>query len=194
MDSRAWLIGLGLLAVGLAAALAIDLGRAAAPRAPTRIVPEWSAGDARAIQIERPGQPPVRLERVASPEDAHQSRSRKEVHGGEDWVLRLPGGAVAPVDPAALRDLAGTIEILAATRRDGGSVDRPALVVTVERAGGSAIQLRLAAAAGATDRVWLARADQDGRALVRRLRRPCPRRGRRRAARAATAPRPPGRR
>ena len=170
MDSRAWLVGLGLLASALAALLVADLaGGARRETDGGRIVPEWSAGDVRAIRLERSGLPPVLLERSRSGPGQKSSPGAPTAPAAADpgWRLRLPSGTAVPVDPAALRDLTGTIEMLAATRRDPAPITAPRLTIVLERDGGPPIRLLLAAAGpGPTDRVWLARAGQGGRFLI----------------------------
>jgi len=170
VDSRAWLVGLGLLASALAALLVADLaGGARRETDGGRIVPEWSAGDVRAIRLERSGLPPVLLERSRSGPGQKSSPGAPTAPAAADpgWRLRLPSGTAVPVDPAALRDLTGTIEMLAATRRDPAPITAPRLTIVLERDGGPPIRLLLAAAGpGRTDRVWLARAGQGGRFLI----------------------------
>ena len=151
MDSRAWVVASGLIAAALAALVIIDLA-APEPEPPAhRIVPEWSAAAVRAIRIERAGESLV-LQRTAPGTP------------GEGWTLRLPDRAV-PADPAAVRDLLGTVDMLAAIRRDPGPVE-PALTLVIERDGGPPIRLLVADPSGATDRVWLARDGTSGRFLI----------------------------
>jgi hypothetical protein len=161
VDSRGWVVGLAIAAAALAALLVADLAIEPEPPATTRIVPDWDARAVRSIRFERPGAPAVVIEREAPVPPGSPAE--------EGWSLHLPasGAASFPVDPAALRELFGTIEMLAAIRRDPGGVPSPRITLVIEPRRGPIIRLELAGdVAGPTDRVWLARAGQGGRFLV----------------------------
>ncbi len=87
---------------------------------------------------------------------------------GEGWTVRVgETGKRVPADPGAVREVLGTLELLAAIRRDEGEIGAPALTIVVEVAGGKEIRVLLAReGAGPTDRVWAARADRGGRFLI----------------------------
>ena len=149
MDSRRWLVGLGALALALAAALAVDLLRGTGPQPGGRVVPELAPREVRALRIERTGEPAIELERAGDEEGA--------------WRLRAP--LEAPADPAAVQEVIGAIELLAARRREPGRVGAAALRVRVE-AGGEPVELAFAPPSGATDRIWVSSSAGEGRALV----------------------------
>ncbi len=147
MDSRRWLIALGAVTAVLAAALVIDLARGG-PAAPGgRVFRDWDPARVRSVRIERRGGPAVAFMR-----------------DGTGWRLSEP--VAAPADPSAVADLFGTLEIMAARRHAGGRVRDPVLSVRVERSGAPAVTLDLARDTGQTDRVWLSRRGEDGRALI----------------------------
>lgn len=146
MDSRGWLAALGALAAVLLAAL--WLSRPGEPaRGGGRVVPDLDVRAVEAILIQAHESEGVTLERV-----------------GERWEVK-DRFATVPADPAVVRDLLGTLEMLAIQRRDDGSVD-PSLGVTIMRGGAPAVKLFFEASGGATDRVWASRKGQPGRFLV----------------------------
>ncbi|HEU5055005.1 MAG TPA: DUF4340 domain-containing protein [Kofleriaceae bacterium] len=147
MDSRRWLIALAALAAALAAALVVDLAGGGRVSPGGRILADWDPSRVAAVHIERPGQPPVVVER-----------------DGATWRLTAP--VAAPADPLAVADLLGTLEILSARRRAEGAVADPVLSVTVTPSGRTPVTLDLAADSGRTDRVWLSRRGEDRRALI----------------------------
>ncbi|HUS65767.1 MAG TPA: hypothetical protein VMZ28_14550, partial [Kofleriaceae bacterium] len=146
MDSRGWLVALGALAVALLAAL--WLTRPGEPAlSGGRVIPDLDVSAVEAILLQAHESEGVTLERV-----------------GERWEIK-DRFATVPADPGAVRDLLGTLEMLAIQRRDDGAVD-PSLGVTIVRKGAPAVKLFFEASGGATDRVWASRAGQAGRFLV----------------------------
>jgi hypothetical protein len=147
VDSRRWLVALGALLALLAAALVGDLLRGGPEARGGRIFPSWDPRRVLALRIERPGRPAIALAR-----------------DGASWRLREP--VSAPADPAAVADLLGSLEIMAARQHAGGRVADPILSVRVERSGEPPVTLDLARDTGKTDRLWISRRGEDGRALI----------------------------
>jgi hypothetical protein len=149
VDSRRWLAALSAIAALLL--LALWLTRPGGAPAGGRVVPDFDERAVYSIAIGRPDTGAV------------VSLSR-DVERPERWQLN-DRFAKLVADPAAVRELLGTIEMLSIQRRDDGAVD-PALRVSIMRHGGRNIELAFEATGGATDRVWASRAGQRGRFLV----------------------------
>ena len=130
----------------LAAAGTAPVGEDEGADAYERIVAGLVTAEVTRVSIARPDQPTIVIERK-----------------DDGFVITEPVSAKA--DPQRVRDVLGTLEMLAARRQESGSVDDPGLIITLKEAGRPVV-LRIASETGATDRVWLSASHRPGRALI----------------------------
>ncbi len=137
MGSRGALVGLSLVAMALAVVLVLggDGPQVTSPQS-TRIVPEASSSAIARIAWRRPGAPDLVVE------------------GG-----RVVEPVAAAVDPDAMDDVRGALELLSFARVGDGRAVEPVVTVVVELDGHGPIELRIGTEEGETGKRWVQRDD-----------------------------------